>query len=76
MLLGALRAHRARRQQAGTEAEIKAESRYETSLRRQLGAEFDPLYSKGQALDEAGMIAFAFRQLDAIIESSGQQAGS
>jgi predicted ATPase len=76
VLLGALRAHRARRQQAGTEAEIKAESRYETSLRRQLGAEFDPLYSKGQALDEAGMIAFAFRQLDAIIESSGQQAGS
>ena len=76
MLLGALRAHRARRQQAGTEAEIKAESRYETSLRRQLGAGFDELYAKGQALNETAMITLAFSQLDAIIESSGEQAGS
>jgi predicted ATPase len=76
VLLGALRAHRAQKQQAGTQAEIDAESRYETSLRRQLGAEFDALYSKGQALDETAMITMAFSQLDAIIDSSGEQAGS
>jgi hypothetical protein len=76
ILLGALRAHRPRKQQAGTQAEIDAESRYETSLRRQLGPEFDSLYTKGQALDEAAMITLAFRQLDAIIESSGQSDGS
>jgi predicted ATPase len=76
ILLGALRAHRARKQQAGTQAEIDAESRYETSLRGQLGAEFEALYAKGQALDEAAMITLAFSQLDAIIESSGEQAGS
>jgi predicted ATPase len=75
ILLGALRAHRGRKQQAGTQAEIDAESRYETSLRGQLGAEFDALYAKGQALDETAMIAFAFSQLDAIIESSGEPAG-
>jgi hypothetical protein len=76
VLLGALRAHRARKQQAGTQAESDAESRYETSLRRQLGAEFEALYSKGQALDESAMITLAFRQLDAIIESSDEQGGS
>jgi predicted ATPase len=75
ILLGALRAHRARKQQAGTQAEIDAESRYESSLRRQLGADFDPLYAKGQALDETAMIALAFSQLDAITESSGERAG-
>jgi hypothetical protein len=76
VLLGALRSHRARNQQAGTQAEIEAESRYETSLRRQLGAEFNALYAKGQALDETAMVASAFHQLDAIIESSGDRAGS
>jgi predicted ATPase len=76
ILLGALRAHRARKHQAGTQAEIDAESRYETSLRRQMGADFDALYAKGQALDEAAMISLAFRQLDAIIESSGEEAES
>jgi hypothetical protein len=76
ILLGALRAHRARKQQAGTQAEIDAESRYETSLRRQLAAEFDALYSKGQALDETAMISLAFSQLDAIVESSAERAGS
>jgi predicted ATPase len=76
VLLGALRAHRARKQQAGTKAEIDAEARYETSLRRQLGAEFEILYSKGQALDETAMISLAFRQLDAIVEYSGEQGGS
>jgi predicted ATPase len=76
ILLGALRAHRGRKQQAGTRGEIDAESRYETSLRRHLGAEFDALYGKGLTLDEAPMIALAFRQLDAIIESSGQSDGS
>jgi hypothetical protein len=76
VLLGALRGHRARRQQAGTQAEIDAESRYETSLRRQLGAEFDALYAKGLTLDETAMIALAFSQLDAMIDSSGEQAGS
>jgi hypothetical protein len=75
ILLGALRAHRGRKQQAGTLAEIDAESRYEASLRRQLGAEFDALYAKGLNLDETAMIALAFSQLDAIIESSGERAG-
>jgi predicted ATPase len=76
ILLGALRAHRGRKQQAGIQAEIEGESRYETSLRRQLGPEFDASYSKGQALDETAMITLAFSQLDAIIESSGEWAGS
>jgi hypothetical protein len=76
ILLGAVHAHRARKQQAGTQAEIDGEFRYETSLRRQLGADFDALYTKGQALDETAMITLAFRQLDAIIESSGEQVGS
>ena len=76
ILLGALRAHRGRKQQAGIQAEIEGEFRYETSLRRQLGAEFEALYAKGQALDENAMITLAFRQIDAIIEPSGEQAGS
>jgi hypothetical protein len=76
ILLGALRAHRARKEQAGTQAEIDAEARYETSLRRQLVAEFDTLYAKGQALDETAMVTLAFSQLDAIIESSGEPDGS
>jgi hypothetical protein len=32
-------------------------------------------YAKGQALDEAAMITSASRQLDAIVESSGQSDG-
>ena len=46
VLLGALRAHRARKHQAGTPGEIDAEARYETSLRRALGDQFDALYAK------------------------------
>jgi hypothetical protein len=76
ILLGALGAYRARKQQAGTQPEIDAEFRYETSLRRQLGDEFDALYAKGQALDETAMTTLAFSQLDAIIEPSGERAGS
>jgi hypothetical protein len=76
VLLGALRAHRGRKQQDGTKGEIDAESRYEASLRRQLGGEFDTLYVKGQALDEIAMVTLAFSQLDAIIDSSDEQAGS
>jgi hypothetical protein len=34
------------------------------------------LYAKGQALDETAMITLAFRQLDPIIESTGERAGS
>jgi hypothetical protein len=37
-----------------------------------VGAEFDALYAKGQALDETAMIALAFSQLNAIIDSSGE----
>jgi hypothetical protein len=33
-------------------------------------------YAKGQALDEAAMITWAFRQLDAIIESPAERSGS
>ena len=46
MLLGALRAHRSRRQQVGTPPEIDAEARYAASLRRALGDEFDPLFAE------------------------------
>ena len=66
VLLGALRAHRTRKNQAGTQGEIDAEARYEASLRRTLGVEFDERYAQGLALDEGDMIAFAFAQLDAI----------
>jgi hypothetical protein len=76
ILLGALRAHRGRKRQAGIQAEIEGESRYETSLRRRLGAEFDALYAKGLDLDEAAMISLAFSRLDAIIQSSGKQDGT
>ena len=40
-LLGALRTHRMRNDQVGTQIEIDAEVRYEASLRRALGDEFD-----------------------------------
>jgi hypothetical protein len=83
VLLGALRAHRGRKQLAGTQGEIDAESRYETSLRRQLGVEFDALYSKGQALDEASMITLGvqstrrhhgiLRSVGSLLKSLGMQ---
>ena len=60
VLLGALRAHRARKHQAGSPGEIDAEARYEASLRRALGDEFDALYAQGLALDETDMITLAF----------------
>jgi predicted ATPase/class 3 adenylate cyclase len=66
VLLGALRAHRAREHQAGSPGEIDAEARYEASLRRALGDEFESLYSRGLALDESQMISLAFAQLDAV----------
>jgi predicted ATPase len=76
ILLGALRAHRGRRQQAGTRRETDAEDRYESSLRRQLGPEFDHLYGEGLSLDETAMVTLAFSQLDAISDPSGQQAAT
>ena len=66
VLLGALRSHRARKHQAGTRGEIDSEIRYESSLRRRLGNQFDDSYAKGLAFGEAEMIAYAFAQLDAI----------
>jgi predicted ATPase/class 3 adenylate cyclase len=72
ILLSALRSHRSRKQQAGTQIEIDAECRYEASLRRKLGTEFDALYAKGMALDEAAMITSAFNQLDAIVECTDE----
>ena len=47
VLLGALRAHRGRKDQAGTPPEIEGEARYEASLRRALGDEFDARYAEG-----------------------------
>jgi predicted ATPase len=72
VLLGALRAHRDRKREAGTQREIDAEARQEASLRRALGADFDRMYARGLGLDEASMITLAFTQLDAIapMESS------
>ena len=68
VLLGALRAHRVRRNQTGTEKESATESGQEASLRRALGDEFDPLYARGLALSEADMVALALVQLDAITD--------
>ena len=45
VLLGALRAHRARRRQPGTEQEAVAETRQDGSLRRAIGVDFDALYA-------------------------------
>jgi predicted ATPase len=67
VLLGALRAHRARKHQAGTQSEIDAEIRYEASLRRTLGDDFDALYATGLAYDEPAMLEHAFTQLDALM---------
>jgi hypothetical protein len=66
VLLGALHAHRARKEQAGSPGEIQAEARYEASLRRALGDRFDALYAQGNAFDETEMIGFAFARLDEI----------
>jgi predicted ATPase len=70
-LLGALRAHRDRKHQDGTVPEIEAEVRYEASLRRALGDEFDDCYGRGLAFDEPALIAFAFAQLGTILDSDG-----
>jgi predicted ATPase/class 3 adenylate cyclase len=69
VLLGALRAHRARKHQAGTPGEIEAEARYESSLRRVLGDHFDALYTQGLAFDETEMINLAFSELDNVTTS-------
>ena len=75
VLLGALRSHRSRRAQTGTEPEIDAEARYEASLRRSLGDEFETFFAQGAALDEAGMITLAFTQLDAITQTHDRTEG-
>jgi hypothetical protein len=51
----------------GTRAEAETEARYESSLRRALGAGFDALYARGAALDEHEMALLAFEQLEAIV---------
>lgn len=66
ILLGALRAYRERKHQAGTQIEIDSEARYEASLRGALGEEFDARYAQGLTLDEPAMIALALAQLAAI----------
>ncbi|MEO5840650.1 MAG: adenylate/guanylate cyclase domain-containing protein [Acidimicrobiales bacterium] len=70
VLLGALRTHRVRRTQTGTEQETAAEAHQDASLRRALGAEFEPLYNRGLALSEPDMLALAFTQLDAILDEA------
>ncbi len=75
VLLGALRAHRDRKREAGTQREIDAEARHETSLRRALGADFDTLYTEGLALDETNMITLALTQLDAITQTHDRPGG-
>ena len=69
-LLGALRAHRTRRQQMGTPPEIDAEARYEGSLRRSLGDEFDHLHAEGAALDDVGMLALTDQLLATVAEGA------
>jgi hypothetical protein len=70
VLLGALRAHRDRSAQRGSPPEIEAEVRYEASLRRHLGEDFDGVYAEGLALDQPAMTSFALAQLDAVIGTS------
>lgn len=70
VLLGALRAHRARRRQPGTEQEVTAESHQDASLRRVVGVDFDALHAKGHGLSEGDMVALAFTQLDAILNEA------
>jgi hypothetical protein len=71
VLLGALRAQRERKDQAGTSIEAEAEVRYEQSLRRILGDDdFDARHAEGRQMDEAAMIAFAFEHLDRIAEGA------
>jgi predicted ATPase len=67
VLLGGLRAHRERRAQLGSPQEIAAEERYERSLRRALGDDFDAAHEVGLSLDELGLVAFAGSQLDEVI---------
>ena len=74
VLFGALRSERVRRQQAGTEDEINAESRYEASFRRRLGERFEALNANGHALDERAMIALAlFAELITLAAHEGRQ---
>ena len=54
VLLGALRAHRARSHVGGTQPELDAEARYEASLRRALASEFDELYKPGPRARQSG----------------------
>ena len=70
MLLGALRAHRTRRHQTGTQNKNDRETRQEAALRRPLGHQFDALHAQGLALSEAGMLALAFTQLDAVTKDA------
>ena len=67
ILLGALRSCRARRHQTGTPPEVAAEARYEESLRKVVGDDFDASYAQGRAFDDTAMIAFAFTQLDTVV---------
>jgi predicted ATPase len=71
ILLGAVRAERERKHLAGTSIEADAEERYEQSLRRILGDEFDARHAEGRAFDEATMVAFAFERLEAIAGEEG-----
>ena len=74
VLLGALRAHRTRKHQTGTQVETDNEIRQEKSLGRALGDQFDALYSTGLGLGENEMITLALAQLGAIAGDS-QSAG-
>ena len=67
MLLSALRALRIRKDLPGTQVEAETEARYESSLRRALGAGFEALYTRGAALDEHEMALLAFEQLEEIM---------
>jgi predicted ATPase len=68
VLLGALGAHRERVRQAGSPPEIDAEARYEVSLRRKLGDEFEVRRAEGRVLDETEMIAYAIDRLDTVTD--------
>jgi predicted ATPase len=72
VLLGALQAHRDRTGQAGSPPEIESEIRYEGSLRRRLGEDFEAAYAEGLALDEPALLACAFARLDEVIGQGSQ----
>jgi len=72
VLLGGLRALRDRTGQAGSPPEIEAETRYQASLRRRLGDDFEAGYAEGLGMDDRELVSFTFAHLDVVIGQGSQ----